>query len=132
MSSATNKFACKGQLGQLLIYVFQTTTTTTANQTVQQQIIIQPPPPKTVKNKSLLCKPYVQTKATSCKPHTQTKEVQTGLLILFIGPFKHIFERKIVNFSLNTSLNMCLGAQKTRLNETVLFHTHNICFEKQK
>ena len=45
---------------------------------VQQQIIIQPPPPKQVKNKSLLCKPFVQTKATSCRPHTQTKECQTG------------------------------------------------------
>ncbi|OWF50942.1 Zinc finger MYM-type protein 3 [Mizuhopecten yessoensis] len=51
--------------------------TTTAMQTPPQQIIIQPPPPKTVKNKSLLCKPFVQTKATSCRPHTQTKETQT-------------------------------------------------------
>ncbi|XP_036370533.1 zinc finger MYM-type protein 4 isoform X3 [Octopus sinensis] len=42
-----------------------------------QQIIIQPTPPKQVKNKSLLCKPFVQTKATSCRPHTQCKEVQT-------------------------------------------------------
>ncbi|XP_053396279.1 zinc finger MYM-type protein 3-like isoform X5 [Mercenaria mercenaria] len=53
------------------------TTTTTGNQTVQQQIIIQPPPPISVKNKSLLCKPFTQTKATSCRPHTQIKEVQT-------------------------------------------------------
>ncbi|KAK3098409.1 hypothetical protein FSP39_019220 [Pinctada imbricata] len=44
---------------------------------VTQQIIIQPPAPKSVKNKSLLCKPFVQTKATSCRPHTQTKECQT-------------------------------------------------------
>ncbi|XP_048236651.1 zinc finger MYM-type protein 3-like isoform X1 [Haliotis rufescens] len=43
----------------------------------QQQIIIQPPPPKQMKNKSLLCKPFVQTKATSCRPHTLNKEVQT-------------------------------------------------------
>ncbi|XP_041353937.1 zinc finger MYM-type protein 3-like isoform X2 [Gigantopelta aegis] len=45
--------------------------------TTTQQIIIQPPPPKQMKNKSLLCKPFVQTKATSCRPHVQTKEVQT-------------------------------------------------------
>ncbi|XP_069127024.1 zinc finger MYM-type protein 3-like isoform X2 [Argopecten irradians] len=51
--------------------------TNTSMQTPPQQIIIQPPPPKTVKNKSLLCKPFVQTKATSCRPHTQTKETQT-------------------------------------------------------
>ncbi|KAK7493034.1 hypothetical protein BaRGS_00015764 [Batillaria attramentaria] len=44
---------------------------------MQQQIIIQPPPPKVVKNKALLCKPFVQTKATSCRPHTQTKDTQT-------------------------------------------------------
>ncbi|XP_067674196.1 zinc finger MYM-type protein 3-like isoform X2 [Haliotis asinina] len=43
----------------------------------QQQIIIQPPPPKQMKNKSLLCKPFVQTKATSCRPHSVSKEVQT-------------------------------------------------------
>lgn len=42
-----------------------------------QQVIVQPPAPKQVKNKSLLCKPFVQTKATSCRPHTQSKEVQT-------------------------------------------------------
>ncbi|KAL3881355.1 hypothetical protein ACJMK2_027804, partial [Sinanodonta woodiana] len=53
------------------------TTANSGNQTIQQQIIIQPPPPKPIKNKSLLCKPFVQTKATSCRPHTQTKECQT-------------------------------------------------------
>ncbi|KAL5009829.1 hypothetical protein ScPMuIL_012134 [Solemya velum] len=55
----------------------KTTAPVTTQTSVQQQIIIQPPPPKTVKNKSLLCKPFVQTKATSCRPHTQSKSVQT-------------------------------------------------------
>ena len=32
----------------------------------------------------------------------------------------------IIFFSI--SLNMCLGAQKSRLIETVLLSTHNICF----
>ncbi|XP_061176722.1 zinc finger MYM-type protein 4-like isoform X2 [Saccostrea echinata] len=44
---------------------------------VQQQIVIQPPWPKTQKNKSLMCKPFLQTKATSCRPHTHTIGIQT-------------------------------------------------------
>ncbi|XP_052808872.1 zinc finger MYM-type protein 4-like isoform X2 [Mya arenaria] len=55
----------------------KTNTTYSGTQVVQQQIIIQPPLPKSMKNKSLLCKPITQTKATSCRPHTQTKETQT-------------------------------------------------------
>lgn len=55
----------------------KTTGVSQAGGQMQQQIIIQPPPPKVVKNKALLCKPFVQTKATSCRPHTQTKETQT-------------------------------------------------------
>ena len=31
-----------------------------------------------MKNKALLCKPFVQTKATSCRPVTQTAGTQTG------------------------------------------------------
>ncbi|XP_076444640.1 uncharacterized protein LOC143282766 isoform X2 [Babylonia areolata] len=53
------------------------TTGVSSQAPVQQQIIIQPPPPKPMKNKSILCKPFVQTKATSCRPHTQSKECQT-------------------------------------------------------
>ena len=29
------------------------------------------------------------------------------------------------------SLNICLGAQKNRLIETVLFSTHNLCFGRE-
>ncbi|XP_063403183.1 zinc finger MYM-type protein 4-like isoform X2 [Mytilus trossulus] len=54
----------------------RTTVPAQATQTIQT-VIIQPPQPKTIKNKSCLCKPFVQTKATSCRPHTQTKETQT-------------------------------------------------------
>ncbi|XP_071134785.1 zinc finger MYM-type protein 3-like isoform X2 [Mytilus edulis] len=54
----------------------RTTVPAQATQTIQT-VIIQPPQPKTFKNKSCLCKPFVQTKATSCRPHTQTKETQT-------------------------------------------------------
>ena len=35
---------------------------------------------------------------------------------------------KIAFISLPINLNMCLGAQKNRLFETVLLSTHNICF----
>ncbi|ESO84117.1 hypothetical protein LOTGIDRAFT_155441, partial [Lottia gigantea] len=52
-------------------------TTTTGTQPIQQQIIVQPPAPKVMKNKSLLCKPFVQTKATSCRPSTQNKKIGT-------------------------------------------------------
>ncbi|XP_013409611.1 zinc finger MYM-type protein 2 [Lingula anatina] len=48
-----------------------------ATQQVVRKVIVQPPPPKSVKNKSLLCKPFTQTKATSCRPHVTTTGVQT-------------------------------------------------------
>ena len=35
---------------------------------------------------------------------------------------------KIVFISLPINKNMCFGAQKNRLNETVLLCTHNICY----
>ena len=37
-------------------------------------------------------------------------------------------KRKIMITSLSISLNICFGAQKNRLIETVLLRTHNICF----
>ena len=37
-------------------------------------------------------------------------------------------ERKIIIILLSICLNMCFGAQKNRLIETVLLSTHNICF----
>ena len=45
-----------------------------------------------------------------------------------IDPDEDIYERKTVIISLPINLNMCLGAQKNRLIETVLLSTHNICF----
>ena len=38
---------------------------------------------------------------------------------------------KIAFIFLSISLNMCFGAQKNRLNETVLLSTHNICFGRE-
>ena len=35
---------------------------------------------------------------------------------------------KLLVIFLPINLNMCLGAQKNRLIETVLLSTHNICF----
>ena len=40
-----------------------------------------------------------------------------------------MFGRKNLVDFLSISLNMCFGAQKNRLNETVLLSTHNICFD---
>ena len=40
-------------------------------------------------------------------------------LIHMVGLDKKIFERKIVNIFLSISFNLCLGAQKNRLIETV-------------
>ena len=39
-----------------------------------------------------------------------------------------VSERKIVIIFLPISFNIFWGAQKNRLNETVLLSTHNICF----
>ena len=48
---------------------------------------------------------------------------------MLIAPVKQkIFERKIAVIFLSISLNMCFGAQKNHLIETVLLSTHNICF----
>ena len=38
------------------------------------------------------------------------------------------FMRKLVKNSYQTILTYFLGAQKNRLNETVLLSTHNVCF----
>ena len=45
-----------------------------------------------------------------------------------IGPVKQFLQRKIVIIFLPISINICFGAQKNRLIETVLLSTHNICF----
>ena len=37
-----------------------------------------------------------------------------------------IFEHKIINIFLPISFNICFGAQKNRVIETVLLSTHNI------
>ena len=39
--------------------------------------------------------------------------------------------RKTAITFLPINLNMCLGAQKSRLIETVLLSTHNICFGRE-
>ena len=45
------------------------------------------------------------------------------------GIFTRIIKApKIALISFPTNLNMCLGAQKNRIIETVLLSTHNICF----
>ena len=49
-------------------------------------------------------------------------------LLLIMGLDKHHFERIIVNIFLPINFNLCLGAQKNRLIETLLLSTHNISF----
>ena len=41
---------------------------------------------------------------------------------------RKFYARKIVIIFLPINLNMCLGAQKNHLIESVLLSTHNICF----
>lgn len=55
----------------------------------KQQVIVKPPSPKQMRNKSVLCKPYMHTKGVSCRPHPCTKETQTGeeTNSLFLIPF---------------------------------------------
>ena len=43
------------------------------------------------------------------------------------GPAKQFFRRYVIIY-LSISINMCFGAQKYRLIETVLLSTHKICF----
>ncbi|XP_054706538.1 zinc finger MYM-type protein 4-like [Uloborus diversus] len=42
-----------------------------------REVIVKPPAPKSVKNKTVSCKPIMQTKGISCKPHPCHKAVQT-------------------------------------------------------
>ena len=44
------------------------------------------------------------------------------------GESSNLFQFKISIIYLSISLNMCFGARKNRLIETVLLSTHNICF----
>ena len=57
--------------------------------------------------------------------HMYVYHVQIGTST---GLDNKIFERRIVNIFLPITFNICLGAQKNRLIETVLLSTHNICF----
>lgn len=54
----------------------------------KQHVIVKPPPPKQMKNKIVMCKPYMHTKGVSCRPHPCTKETQTGeeTSFLFLSP----------------------------------------------
>ena len=47
------------------------------------------------------------------------------------GLDKQKFQRKIVNIFLPINFNICFGAQKNRLIETVLLSTNNICFGRE-
>ena len=58
---------------EMLFFIFQSLSVATT-----PQVIVQPPAPKELRNKALLCKPFMQTKATSCRPHSITKGTQTG------------------------------------------------------
>uniref|UniRef100_T1J404 TRASH domain-containing protein n=1 Tax=Strigamia maritima TaxID=126957 RepID=T1J404_STRMM len=52
------------------------TSVSTATQSTTQ-VLIKPPAPKQMKNKSLMCRPFMQTKGVSCKPHPCHKNIQT-------------------------------------------------------
>ena len=52
-------------------------------------------------------------------------------MMLYTYPWDQLsqkFERKIEIIFLPINLNICFGAQKNRLIETVLLSTHNRCF----
>jgi hypothetical protein len=51
----------------------------------KQQVIVKPPAPKQMRNKSVLCKPYMHTKGVSCRPHPCTKETQTGVKTILLS-----------------------------------------------
>ncbi|XP_035215552.1 zinc finger MYM-type protein 4-like, partial [Stegodyphus dumicola] len=49
----------------------------TSGTQVVREVVVKPPAPKSVKNKTVSCKPIMQTKGVSCKPHPCHKAVQT-------------------------------------------------------
>lgn len=52
-------------------------TGTPPGQPVAREVIVKPPAPKSLKNKTVLCKPIMQSKGVSCKPQPCHKAVQT-------------------------------------------------------
>lgn len=89
----------------MYMYIVSMFTFQTSQVQIQQQIVIQPSYPKSMKNKSIMCKPFLQTKATSCKPHTQTLGIQTGStnsLILDCRLCLHIHCNCLISMSRDT------------------------------
>ena len=65
----------------------------------------------------------------SSYPLLLTYVIMFWFICVFTGLDKQKkIQHKIVNIFLPISFNICLGAQKNRLIETVLLSTHNICF----
>lgn len=76
-------FFCRGDRSFLLFQVNNNNiaipqSAKTSQVMYKQQVIVKPPAPKQMRNKSILCKPYMHTKGVSCRPHPCTKETQTG------------------------------------------------------
>ena len=65
---------------------------------------------------------------------TMTNHIKGGCNAVFqsdlvcLCPYTKMFSIKLSIFSYPSVLTYVLGAQKNRLNETVLLSTHNICF----
>ena len=52
------------------------------------------------------------------------------MVSLYIGPDEEKKDRDFF-YRLSINLNICFGAQKNRLIETVYLSTHNICFDSE-
>jgi hypothetical protein len=76
-------FFCRGDESVILFQVNNNNiampqSAKTSSVMYKQQVIVKPHAPKQMRNKSILCKPYMHTKGVSCRPHPCTKETQTG------------------------------------------------------
>lgn len=94
---------------------------------IQQQIVIQPSYPKSMKNKSVMCKPFLQTKATSCKPHTQTLGIQTGSTKSLILDCRLRLKRENygVNISHSLQLSYFYALSRDTRKQTSHLHSRN-------
>jgi len=76
----------------------------------KQQVIVKPPAPKQMRNKSILCKPYMHTKGVSCRPHPCTKETQTGdksSILSVLQPYTGCPRRNVKYFGRDVKLYRC-------------------------
>lgn len=109
----------------MYMYIVSMFTFQTSQVQIQQQIVIQPSYPKSMKNKSIMCKPFLQTKATSCKPHTQTLGIQTGSTNSLILDCRLCLKRENCGVNITHSLHCLISMSRDTQKQTSRLHPRN-------